>query len=134
MIYYKSTHLTIYWEENLNCVHTEWHGALSRNQLKDGLLMALDLAKEKGSKKWLTDVRDLQQLSFGDMIKEKEWYVQEWLPTLIDAGINQIAFMNPNTTIATKAFLKVVQAYYYKQLKIGYFDDLEKALKWLKEE
>lgn len=133
MIHYKSPHLTIYWEEEINCIHTEWRGAVTRNQLKDGLFMGLALAKEKGCKKWLADVRELKELSFADMIKEKEWYIQEWLPTLIQGGINKAVFMSPGTTLVSKAFMKVVQAYYSKQLKIGYFDDLEEAFKWLKE-
>ncbi|MDP1834358.1 MAG: hypothetical protein Q8K75_00365 [Chlamydiales bacterium] len=127
MLYFKSEFVSVFWDDEPQCVHTEWHGFATKHNLKGGLLKAIELAKKKGATRWLADLRDMHVYD----LKDQEWIIKEFVPLLRLAGISKIAFIKPLLPVTMMSVTRLINTCDPKREQTELFDNLQSAYSWL---
>jgi hypothetical protein len=129
MVYKKYPFITIHWDEEINAVVMEWTkfavSALFRRALNDGL----DLLIEKGSHRWLADLRGLGPVGPED----QKWSNEDWFPRAIAGGVTRMALVAPNSTLSKMSVDTIMERVGEVNLARHYFDSVEDARLWLAE-
>jgi hypothetical protein len=128
VIYYQSKYVIVSWEEEAECVHTEWHGFASKHNLKSGLIKAVELAKEKKATRWLGDLRDMHVYD----LKDQEWIIKELVPRMHLIGIKRMAFIKPILPVTRMSINRMIRACDPKGKLSAVFEDLPSAYEWLR--
>lgn len=122
---YKTTSSKINYDAQINCVTMQWQGLVSLNKMKVGAGQILQLLKEKQAKKFLNNEQAAEGLEFD----KQDWVINEWFPQVVDLGLQLYAIV-----VSADYFDKIPQNQKNNtvgNLKIQYFDSLEKAKEWL---
>ncbi len=127
MLYFQSPHVTVYWESNPPCVHTEWHGFVSHDNLKEGLLKAVELAQDKKASCWLSDLTDMHVYEMDD----QQWIINEFFPLILSIGIQRLAFIKPKLPVTKMSIDRIMKSCDPKKEKSAMFDNFPDAYKWL---
>lgn len=127
MIYKNYPFITIHWDEEINAVMMEWTkfavSAHFRRALNDGL----DLLIEKGSQRWLADLRGLGPVGPAD----QKWSNEDWFPRAIAAGVTRMALVAPKTTLSRMSVDTIMERVGEVNLATHYFDSVADARQWL---
>lgn len=127
MKYYETPYVTVTWEENYLCVHTQWHGPVPSDEFRSGLLKGLELVLRKHASLWVSDIREMHVVSTDD----QQWISKVFYPRLVSAGIKKLAFVKPARPVTLMSVHRIVKQYDEKKLRTGFFNDLATAYAWL---
>ena len=125
--YYQKTFVKISWDEELNCVHTEWRGFAFGQDVRDAMNRALQLSKEKGGIKALVDLSKFRITSQED----QEWIEKDWLPRAKALGQRYTAYIVPESALAKLTFEQTT-ARLASDVQSASFDNIEAAREWLR--
>jgi hypothetical protein len=108
-------------------VHHCFHHALDSDNLKLVLNTGIDLLKQYGATKWLSDNREIGPHSEEDGV----WTNTDWLPRVIAAGWKYWALVVPDDVRARMNMSEFVNSFYEKGIRIMVFTNLDDAMSWL---
>lgn len=126
-VHFDSDYLTIQYDADIDAVVMDWHDFTKGEQFRDGLDRGLDLVKSENSRNWLADLRDLGAVDQDD----QEWSNEDWFPRAIQAGLENMAIVKPESAIAEMSVDNIMQEVEGTDLVTHHFDDREQAREWL---
>ena len=88
-----------------------------------------DLIAEKKIKRWVAEISNFGVVS----AENKEWVNTVWFPEVMASGLQRMAVVVP-TNIFGKMSAEEVLAKVTDRMHVRYFDDLESAKTWIKNE
>ena len=120
----------IYWYSVSKCVEIEAKPAAPIALYRSAMSKVLEVAKQKGVRKLLTNAEELDKLSADDMV----WTEAHWAPEAIKLGITHIAVVIPKTIGSYLVIEKMAQTF-PPVIKEGFeerfFADAKQAREWL---
>ncbi len=117
----------VYFDEVAGIVVMEWNGYATTEQFRNGTeLMLNELIRNKCSKV-LANVKSMTLISSED----QKWLQELFLPRAIHFGFGALAILKPDSYF-NKVAVEAISDKISKELKIGFFDDAESAVNWLK--
>jgi hypothetical protein len=120
----------IYWYPMSKYVEIEAKPAAPIALYKSAMSKVLEVAKQKGVRKLLTNAEELDKLSADDMV----WTEAHWAPEAIKLGITHIAVVIPKTIGSYLVIEKMAQTF-PPVIKEGFeerfFADAKQAREWL---
>jgi len=109
-------------------VHHQMHQYPGQETLQCVLLKGLDLLKEYGATKWLSDDR-----AGGALPKSHhEWGDQVWAPRAVAAGWKYWALLPPAQALGHANMTRLVEVYAKQGVTVEIFADVNKAFLWLR--
>jgi hypothetical protein len=87
----------------------------------------VELLKEHGATKWLSDNRAMEPHNKAD----GEWVNTNWLPRAIAAGWKFWALVVPDSTMARMNMSQFVEEFYNHGVRVMVFIDIDEAMHWL---
>lgn len=108
-------------------IHHRYYHGLTSHYLREGLNTGVDLLREEGATKWLSDNRQVDAHSPEDT----EWINTDWLPRAIEAGWKYWALVVPKETIALMNMSEFVNSFYEMGVWVSVFTDPDEAMHWL---
>ena len=127
MIHKEYPFITIHWDEEINTVIMEWTKFAISARFRRALNEGLDLLIEKGSHRWLADLRGLGPVGPED----QEWSNEDWFPRGIAGGITCMALVVPDSTLSKMSVETIMQKVDATNLTTRYFDSVAEARQWL---
>ena len=121
--------VTLYYHEETQIVHHELHKFIKGDTFREALLRGLDLIKNNGAKKWLSDDRQNGALTPADT----DWAITVWSPQVIQAGWKYWAIVLPEVVVGQLNMKRFAKDYAQKGVTVELFTDPDAALKWLEE-
>jgi hypothetical protein len=119
--------LTISYDNGSQSVNMKWKSFAHGDDFRNGLNSGLDLIKQKGSKKWLADLRDLGTVP----TKDQEWSNTDWFPRAVSGGIRKMAIVMPKSTLSAMSVKNIMTKVEGINIETNYFDSDDEARKWL---
>lgn len=108
-----------------NTFHKPVHG----DDLRNILVKAVETLKRYKATKWLSDARNITApISEAD----KEWTLQTWLPSAIEAGWQYWALVVPDSQEMRVNLKEFVDFYYERGVRVMVFLEVADAREWLK--
>lgn len=83
--------LSIFWDDELECVIMKWSGFARDDEFRDGLNRGLQLLSEKRARLWLADMRGLGAVTRED----QDWSNSNWFPRAVKQGLRFLAMIAP---------------------------------------
>jgi hypothetical protein len=119
---------TLWYHPESKIVHHQFHKFIYGEQFRSILEKGLEVFKEKGAEKWLSDDRKNSALPTKDM----EWGLGDWNPRVFAAGWKYWAIVMPDK-IAGQMNINRLMKENIEQggLIVKVFDDPDEALQWL---
>lgn len=128
MVHFDERFLTIHWDEDTKAVWAEWKEATGGESFRRGLNVGLELVLQKKSRRWLADTKNLGAVSAEDL----KWTNEEWIPSVVAAGVRSMAFIVPKKVIAKIVVKSGVSRIDENELSTGYFGTVDDARAWLR--
>ncbi|MCM3626795.1 hypothetical protein M3194_05405 [Paenibacillus glycanilyticus] len=122
---YKKAH--IFWDDVIESVVIRWNSFAVGDELREPLDKLIELAVLKKAKKALFDNSHILVLE-----EDMKWLSEEWLPRLLNAGIQYTATVNP-TISATNRDSNRGTTEDTARLKHHEFEGVNHAIVWLSE-
>ena len=104
-----------------------WHQYGSSEQVRERLENYLEVVKESGTTKGLSDHRGMTMLSAED----QEWVTNNFVPRLYAAGLRYSAVILPESHFARIGIQKVVSRVRPNEIDVRYFQTVQEAEQWL---
>lgn len=108
-------------------VHHTFHKPIGGDAFRSVLLTGVDLLREHGDSKWLSDDRGNGALAPEDT----EWSFTAWFPQAKEAGWKFWALVVPEDMMARMNLKQIIEHYSERRVRIMVFTSLEQALPWL---
>jgi hypothetical protein len=127
--YYHTAFVDLYWDDELACVYTEWHGYHSDAEGQEVLEKGLDLLTQHHGHAWLGDQRHRAVFS----LSFQQWSDEVWFPRAIARGLRRLAIVNAESAVTRMAARRLTTDLQRKGMEIAFFDNPEAARQWLRE-
>lgn len=124
---YQSDYATLWYHPESKIVHHAWHKFIYGNEFRQVLEKGLELFKQHGANKWLSDDRDNSALPKNDF----EWSINDWFPRVFAMGWKYWAIVMPDKAVGQMNMKRFIDIYAKQGLEIKIFDNPDEALKWL---
>jgi hypothetical protein len=111
-------------------VHHEMHQYPGLELLQDILTRGLELIREKGATKWLSDDRNGGALPKS----HHEWGDRVWAPDAIAAGWQHWGLVLPNDLLHNANMQKLARLYASQGVTVQVFSDPDEAFRWLRQQ
>lgn len=98
-----------------------------RSAYRTALLKGVELMKERGKGKWLSDDRHFQEQSLEDV----EWGQKNWVPKAIVAGWRYWAIVKPLDQVSGMSLQRLISKFAEFGVSVKVFTDPDDAQKWL---
>jgi len=108
-------------------VHHQFHRYIYGEEFRQVLTKGLEIFKQNGANKWLSDDRKNSTLPTVDT----EWAQQEWFPQVFGAGWKYWAIVLPDKVVGKLNMQRFIDAYAKQGLTIDIFGDVDEAMEWL---
>jgi hypothetical protein len=118
---------TLWYHPEKKIVHHVFHKFIYGEEFRQVLEKGLEIFKEHGAQKWLSDDRNNSALPTADT----EWGMHDWFPRVFEAGWRYWAIVMPDKAVGQMNMQRFIDAYAPKGLAIKLFEDPDEALKWL---
>ncbi|OAS14848.1 hypothetical protein [Paenibacillus oryzisoli] len=126
MHYYFSDKVHIFWDDEIESVVIRWSYLAHSEDFRDPLNKLVELTKMKKSKKALFDESHSLFIA-----KDTQWLVDEWLPGLLEAGIQYLAIVFPENTSTNIEVESVIEKKDANELFHREFENIHSAVSWL---
>ena len=127
MTIFDNEYIAMWYHTDTKIVHHHYYPQLNSHFLRAGLDRGIELMKEHGATKWLSDNREVEPHSAEDT----EWINSNWLPRVINAGWKYWALVVPSTVVAQMNMNEFVESFYDQGIRVMVFTDPDKAMHWL---
>ena len=124
----QTEYATLWYHPEKKIVHHEFHKFIHGQEFRQVLEKGLEIFKEHGASKWLSDDRKNSTLTQED----SEWALTDWNPRVVDAGWKYWAIVMPDKVVGQMNMQRFIDLYATKGVTIQIFDDSDEALNWLK--
>ncbi|NBD27783.1 hypothetical protein [Paenibacillus glycinis] len=124
--YYTSDKAHIYWDEAIESVVITWNSFAQGDEFREPLDKMIELAVMKKAKKALFDSSHILVLA-----EDTKWLAEEWLPRLLNAGIQYAATVNPVKHVTDGGKGKTPSRRNAKKWQHHEFEGVHHAVKWL---
>jgi hypothetical protein len=134
MVYYQDEHYQIDWEETGKFVKLTIRGFIQGSARQAAMLKVLELIKQKGATKLLSDNRQGKVIG----LEDQKWLVEVWWPQVIAAGLRYSAVALSQDAVAQLSYKKMTgQASGGAQplasaIESRNFSEVSEAEKWLR--
>lgn len=109
-------------------IYIKWEFMVEENLFREGMEKLIEMMEEHKIGKILSDVTQLGPLSKQD----EEWCIDDWLPRALSVGYSSIANIIAEDIFGKMAIEDILNNAAEKSpIKMQYFEDEEKAAKWL---
>lgn len=123
----ESPSATLWYYPSERIVHHQFHGFVRSAELRAVLSRGLEVMREHGATKWLSDDRRNGALCAED----REWLEQVWRPAAVAAGWKAWAMVLPEAVVGQMAVRRSMDALAALGLTVKAFDSPVPALAWL---
>ncbi|SFE09704.1 hypothetical protein SAMN05216378_2307 [Paenibacillus catalpae] len=124
--YYKKAH--IFWDDVIESVVIRWNSFAIGDDFREPLDKLIELAVVKNAKKVLFDNSHLLTLE-----EDMKWLYDEWLPRLLNAGIQYTAAVNPTNSVSHSGLNREATEKDTTTLLYHEFEGVHNAIVWLSE-
>jgi hypothetical protein len=114
-------------DTDVPCVVMEWRGYATSSIFRETNERVLRAIVERCATHLLGDIRDLVLIGADDQV----WLNDIWLPRAMEAGLRQVALVQPTYYFNRVAVENVVRKLDPARLAVGYFADRADAKAWL---
>ncbi len=118
---------TLWYYAKHKIVRHEFHKFIHGQEFRNVLEKGVDLLKQHGAKKWLSDDRKNSALPTEDLV----WSTQEWFPQAFDAGWRYWAIIMPDKVAGQMNMNRILKQNIERGLVIQVFEDTDEAMRWL---
>ena len=118
---------TLWYYPESKVVRHKWKKFIHGDEFRNVLNRGVEIFKEHGANKWLSDDRLNSALPTVDF----EWGVTDWFPRVFAAGWKYWALVMPDKVIGQMNMDRAVKTYIEQGLVVKVFEDPEEALAWL---
>lgn len=123
--YYASEKAHIFWDDVIEAVVIRWSSFAQKEDFRVALDKVIELAVIKKAKKALADNSHIVVSP-----EDAQWMTEDWLPRLLDAGIQYAATVNPDKTITNLGMRNEIDQE-ISRLSLHEFEDIHNAVGWL---
>jgi hypothetical protein len=119
---------TLWFYPEAKIVRHVFHKFIYGKEFRDVLNKGVEVFKEYGATKWLSDDRKNSALPKVDY----DWSVNEWFPEAFSAGWKYWAIIMPDKVAGQLTLNRIMKTNIERGLTIQVFEDTDEALEWLK--
>ncbi|MBL8161565.1 MAG: STAS/SEC14 domain-containing protein [Anaerolineae bacterium] len=119
---------TLWYHTDDKIVQHVYHKFIYGKEFRDVLNKGVELLKEHGATKWLSDDRKNSALPTEDL----NWSMTEWFPKAFEAGWRNWAIIMPDKVAGQMNMNRIMKVNIDRGLNIKVFEDTNEALEWLK--
>ncbi len=128
VVIFQNEEATLIYHNSDKIVHHEFHKRFSSETFRQVLNAGVDVFKENGATKWLSDDRKIGALSDED----STWAKTDWFPRVLGAGWKFWALVVPDDVMARMNLVQFVAPYMKEGLMVRVFTQPEEAIAWLR--
>lgn len=118
---------TLWYHPEKKIIHHKFHRFIYGPEFRNVLDKGLEIMKQNGSQKWLSDDRENSTLTAED----GEWAQTDWSPRVIAVGWKFWAIVMPEKVIGQINMKRFAKDYSEKGVTVQFYTDADEALKWL---
>jgi hypothetical protein len=122
-----SEYATLYYYPEQKIVHHVFKKFIYGQEFRQVLEKGLEIFKEQGAQRWLSDDR----LNSALPKEDSEWGINEWSPQVVGAGWKFWAIVMPDKVVGQMNMQRFIEIYAKLGVTIQIFDDSDEALNWL---
>ena len=108
-------------------IHHAFHQTTGGETLHAALDKGVEVLRQRGGCKWLSDDRNIGMVSQED----SDWSMFDWGPRAVAAGWKYWALVVPEEFAAKVSMSGIVEAYYDMGVRVMVFTDVDEAMEWL---
>ncbi len=120
---------TLWYHPETKIVQHVFHRFIYGPRFREVLETGLQIFKEHGAQKWLSDDRKNSTLTADDT----KWALNDWNPRVYAAGWKYWAIVMPDKVVGQLNMERIMKDNIALGLTIKVFEDADEALKWLEE-
>ena len=124
--YAESDAYAVSWDPELDAVIHEWYATPTERGFRDGVDAVLSLIEVRDATKLFSDCRALDSFTADD-----EWLREEWVPQLESAGVEYLAIVYPEDSLAKFELDKTARTYTDLSIETMFATDSPEARAWL---
>lgn len=117
---------SVKWDDANQVVLVVWEGWANSSEFRELLDAEVRALKEHGGSLLLADCRLQRVLNLADQERAN----REWIPRAAEAGLKKFGIVLPVSDLAAAHIRERTEK---SPFEVSYFDELEKALSWLRE-
>ena len=119
--------ISVWYYPEKKIVHHQVHKYAFGEALRNALDKGVEVLKENGANKWLSDDQ-----SHAAMAKEDvEWGKAVWTPKALEAGFRHWAIVLPKSPVGKMSHRRMIADYSEMGINVEIFEDVESAIAWL---
>ncbi len=123
----ENEYITLECDPEAGIVRHTMHRFVISAAFREAMERGLDLMREHGATKWLSDDRQNGPLSNDDL----DWGLHEWRPRAIAAGLAYWAIVLPEAVLGNQRARRIVEAERRRGLAVEVFAEPGAARRWL---
>ena len=122
-------HVVLYYHTDSKIVHHIYQPTIHGEYLREQLNRGIELFKEHGANKWLSDNHLFNSLPDED----NQWINETWLPQAVDAGWRFWALVVPEEDLGRMNMVQFVNNFAEMDVLVRVFTEPDEAMEWLVE-
>lgn len=123
----ENDYATLWYHPEAKIVHHQFHRFIYGEKFRAVLDKGIEIFREHGAKKWLSDDRNNSAIPKED----GEWALNDWNPRVTELGWKYWAVVMPDKLAGQKNLDWFMRENIAKGLVVQAFEDPEEAIKWL---
>lgn len=128
-IYFTSIYCDVFYNSDLNCIETKWHGQYCfGDDLKRILREIINQLKKYRIGTVLADARQMRIIKPDD----RKWIMDVWYPAAMEAGFNRQALIIEKDSFNEHSIKQILTVYDYTKVTTSIFREYEPAVEWVK--
>jgi hypothetical protein len=124
----ENEYVTLVFYPTLKIVHHTFHRFLEGEVFREAMETGVQLLRENGATKWLSDDRKNAALPQADV----DWGLTDWFPRARAAGWQHWGVVMPENVLGQMNMRRFIEPYSKQGLTVRLFPEPQAALAWLK--
>ncbi len=126
-IFVDNEYVTLGYNSETQTVFHTFHQFIQGKDLYDALNTGIDVLREKGAVKWLSDDRK----NTGVTPEDTDWSMNDWGPRAAQAGWKYWALVVPEELAGRGAMSGIVEQFFNLGVQVMVFTEVKEAQDWL---
>jgi hypothetical protein len=115
------------YDDGVGAATIEWKRFVTGEPFREGMETLLDCIDERNAAKELADSREIKSLDDEDI----GWMMGDWIPKAMDAGLESIAVVYPESVIAEMNLERIAEQGADMPVEQMITKDMDEARRWL---